>query len=59
VIEANMNRQTKQFSKDNSILNLPKISSFLFPEEYELLPNATELFEKGGHFIKMRIDFIH
>jgi len=40
-----MNKQIKQFSKINSISDLPKISSFLFPEEYELLPNATELFE--------------
>ena len=29
----------------NSIQNLPKITSFLFPEEYRLLPNTSELFE--------------
>jgi DNA modification methylase len=29
----------------NKIIDLPKITSFLLPEEYELLPNTSELFE--------------
>lgn len=29
----------------NSISNLPKITSFLLPKEYELLPNTSEVFE--------------
>jgi len=29
----------------NSIVNLPKITSFLFPKEFELLPNTSEVFE--------------
>lgn len=35
----------KKRLKFNSILNLPKITSFLLPKEYELLPNISELFE--------------
>ncbi len=34
-----------QNSDSNKIENLPKITSFLLPKEYELLPNASELFE--------------
>jgi hypothetical protein len=29
----------------NSISDLPKITSFLLPTEYELLPNTSEVFE--------------
>jgi len=29
----------------NSISNLPKITSFILPKEFELLPNASEVFE--------------
>jgi len=32
-------------SVSNRILNLPKITSLLLPDEYELLPNTSELFE--------------
>jgi DNA modification methylase len=32
-------------SESNRILNLPKITSLLLPDEYELLPNTSELFE--------------
>lgn len=32
-------------SESNRIANLPKITSFLVPSEYELLPNISELFE--------------
>lgn len=30
---------------NNSISDLPKITSFLLPKEYELLPNTSEVFE--------------
>ncbi len=40
-----LNMQTEQISKINSISDLPNIASLLLPEEYELLPNASELFE--------------
>ena len=29
----------------NSVSDLPNITSFIFPEEYKLLPNTSELFE--------------
>lgn len=32
-------------AKADSIGNLPKITSFIFPESHKLLPNTTELFE--------------
>jgi len=32
-------------SESNRILNLPKITSLLLPDDYELLPNTSELFE--------------
>lgn len=32
-------------SESNRILNLPKITSLLLPDEYELLPNTSELLE--------------
>jgi len=31
--------------KISSISNLPRITSFIFPKEYELLPNTSEVFE--------------
>ncbi len=31
--------------ESNRIVNLPRITPFLFPKEYELLPNTSELFE--------------
>ena len=37
--------QLEQISKIRSISDLPKIASLLLPEGYELLPNASELFE--------------
>jgi len=30
---------------ENRLKNLPKLSELLFPNNYELLPNTTELFE--------------
>ncbi|MBM4135679.1 MAG: hypothetical protein FJ241_02490 [Nitrospira sp.] len=38
----------------NSIRNLPKITSFLLPEEYELLPNTSELFEMEFAFYEYK-----
>lgn len=29
----------------NSVRDLPKITSYIFPKEYKLLPNTSELFE--------------
>ena len=37
--------QLEQISKIGAIAGLPKIASLLLPEGYELLPNASELFE--------------
>ncbi|MEM3715418.1 MAG: hypothetical protein QXF82_10775, partial [Nitrososphaeria archaeon] len=37
--------QTKPISAINSTLNLPKITSFILPREFELLPNTSEIFE--------------
>ena len=39
------NIQFKEDSVSNRILNFPKITSLLLPDEYELLPNTLELFE--------------
>jgi SAM-dependent methyltransferase len=39
------NIQLKGDSVSNRILNFPKITSLLLPDEYELLPNTLELFE--------------
>jgi len=39
------NTQIEGGLESDRILNLPKITSLLLPEEYELLPNASELFE--------------
>ena len=40
-----LNIQVEPILKINSISDLPKIETFLFPEEYELLPNTSEVFE--------------
>lgn len=32
-------------TQDTSMLSLPKIATILLPEEYELLPNTSEVFE--------------
>jgi hypothetical protein len=37
--------QIESFSGNNPIADLPKIENILFPEEYELLPNTSEVFE--------------
>ena len=37
--------QVKEISEINSISDLPKITSFLLPRGYELLPNTSEVFE--------------
>jgi hypothetical protein len=39
------NMQLEGDSESNRISNLPKITSLLLPDEYELLPNTLELFE--------------
>jgi len=40
-----MAEQVHQTSDINLISGLPKITSFLLPKEYELLPNTSEVFE--------------
>ena len=42
---SDVNTQIEPFSEINSIADLPKIETFLFPEGYELLPNTSEVFE--------------
>ena len=37
--------QNKPIAEITSISDLPKISSILFPKEFELLPNTSEVFE--------------
>jgi len=39
------NMQKQPTPKINSIMDLPKITSFLLPKEFELLPNTSEVFE--------------
>jgi len=39
------NMQLEEDSESNRISNLPKVTSLLLPDEYELLPNTSELFE--------------
>ncbi|MBN1383538.1 MAG: hypothetical protein JW983_01485 [Elusimicrobia bacterium] len=38
-----------------TINNLPKINSFLFPEEYKILPNTSELFELEFAFYESKL----
>jgi len=45
MVKANINEQIKQIPHFKSISGLPKISSLLLPEGYELSPNTSELFE--------------
>ena len=40
-----LNTQIEEISKINSLSDLPKITSLLLPDGYELLPNTSELFE--------------
>lgn len=40
-----MKMQVEQTSEEICLSDLPKITSFLLPKEYELLPNASEVFE--------------
>jgi len=40
-----LNMRNESSPKINSISDLPKITSFLLPKEFELLPNASEVFE--------------
>ena len=40
-----LNMQIASTQEINSISNLPKITSFILPKEFELLPNASEVFE--------------
>jgi len=40
-----LNRKGKPILGTISITDLPKISSFLLPKDYELLPNTSEVFE--------------
>lgn len=51
----NPNTQAERISAINTIRNLPKLSSFLFPEGYELLPNISELFELEFAFYEYRM----
>ncbi|GEM_PF-4794705 len=40
-----LNMRIKPVSEINSIANLPNIVSIILPEEFELLPNTSEIFE--------------
>jgi len=40
-----LNMQNEPITEINSISDLPKITSFILPKEFELLPNASEVFE--------------
>jgi len=42
---SDLSTQIEPFQEINSIADLPKIETFLFPEGYELLPNTSEVFE--------------
>lgn len=46
--------QIESFSETNSIADLPKIENLLFPEEYELLPNTSEVFELEFAFYEQK-----
>jgi len=47
--------EKKEISADNSIKNLPGITSLLFPEEYKLLPNTSEVFELEFAFYEYKL----
>ncbi len=40
-----LNMQNEPIREINSISDLPKISSFILPKGFELLPNTSEVFE--------------
>ncbi|MGQ9702382.1 MAG: hypothetical protein ACUVQT_08015, partial [bacterium] len=42
---SSMSGQIDQISDITSISDLPKITSFILPKEFELLPNTSEVFE--------------
>lgn len=42
---SSLNMPNEPMTEINSISNLPKITSIILPEEFELLPNASEVFE--------------
>ena len=42
---SNLNMKIEQWQSLSSISDLPKASEFLFPKEFELLPNTSEVFE--------------
>jgi SAM-dependent methyltransferase len=42
-------------SNSNTISNLPRLTSYLFPPEYELLPNTSELFELEFAFYESKL----
>ena len=48
-------KQLRGDSKSNRISNLPKITSLVLPDEYELLPNASELFELEFAFYEYKL----
>ncbi|MEJ5361062.1 MAG: DNA methyltransferase [Spirochaetota bacterium] len=50
-----LNMQNESVSKINSILNLPKITSFIFSQEFELLPNTSEIFELEFAFYEHKL----
>jgi DNA modification methylase len=54
MVKTNINERIKQISQINSISDLPKITSLLLPQEYELLPNTSELFELEFAFYEYR-----
>lgn len=51
----NSNMQIGPVSRINSISDLPKIETFLFPKEFELLPNTFEVFELGFAFYEYKL----
>lgn len=50
----NLNMQTEPISEINSISGLPEIISLLLPEEFEPLPNTSEIFELAFAFYEYK-----
>ncbi len=50
-----LNMQISSTQEIDSISDLPKITSFILPKEFELLPNASELFELEFAFYEYKI----
>ena len=50
-----LNMQIASTQEIDSISDLPKITSFILPKEFELLPNASELFELEFAFYEYKI----